>query len=311
MWALASADAAVVPSAEFADAMLLRLGAPLIREPAPCARCGCNLDLECRHALRCAPGSATRGHNRLRDTLLGLASLSDGAAVTEAIGLVPSAPALRPADVLTRAAFGRLSALDVCIACPDAQGAGDDAANAAVLRKLGDYEHVIPELSDEGVHYKPLAWTCWGRPHTDAKAAVRSMSLAAARRQGDVDADDLERRARGAIGVQVWRRAAQMVAACLPRKNPDPARVLPNAIVAARERLGLGGSPVASSASSSRASSRATSPVRIASPLPDHPAVPLQVGGALHCAVLQVGAPVLGPTAGVGLGGRPQLYGVG
>ena len=164
MWALAAADAAVVPSAEFADVLLLRLGAPLLGEKLACARCGCVLDPECRHALRCAPGPATRGHNRIRDTLLGLASLSDGAAVTEAAGLVPSVPALRPADLLTRAAFGRLCALDVVVACPDAQGAGDDAADAAVCRKLEEHAHVLDELLDEGVEYRPVAWTCWGAP---------------------------------------------------------------------------------------------------------------------------------------------------
>ena len=81
-------SAAVWPWTEVA----LRLGAAVLDSAAECSRCGAELGPECRHALRCAPGPATRGHNRLRDTLLGLASLGDGAAATEVRGLVPSAP---------------------------------------------------------------------------------------------------------------------------------------------------------------------------------------------------------------------------
>ena len=304
MWVLAASDAAVVHSADFADALLLRLGAPLIREVVPCARCGQDLDLECRHALRCAPGPATRGHNRIRDTLLGLASLSDGAAASEVAGLVASAPASRPADVLTRAAFGRLSALDVVIASPDAQGAGDDAADAAVRRKLNERSAILGEMSDEGIEYRPVAWTCWGRPHADAQAAVHSMSLAAARRRGDVDARDIERRARGAVGVQIWRRAAQMVSACLPRAHPDPARVLPGAIAAAQARMGRSrtvgdhcseaGYSCSSLPSTPRASSRLASCAPAPSP-PGHLCSP-QAGGA------EFGAQVVRSRAGTGSG---------
>ena len=103
-----------------------------------------------------------------------LASLADGAAATEVRGLVASAPMLRPADLLTTAAFGRLSALDVVVASPDAAGAGDDACAAAVSRKLGvgGYGPYLEELAADGVDYRPLAWTCWGRPHVDAAAAA-------------------------------------------------------------------------------------------------------------------------------------------
>ena len=170
--------------------------------------------------------------------MLGLANLSDGASATEVAGLVPSALGLRPADLLTRAAFGKMCALDVVIACPDSSGAGDDAAEAAVRGKLRKYDSVLGELQDEGVEYRPLAWTCWGRPHTDASAAIRTMSIAASRRHGDVDAVEFEKRAKGAIGVQIWRRAAQMAAACRPQSEADPALVLPRSTALACARLG-------------------------------------------------------------------------
>ena len=87
--------------------------------------------------MRCAArGASTRGHNRVRDTLLGLASLADSASVIEPKGLTPSHPTLRPADVLTSAAFARLAALDVGMACPDSAGSGNGACAAMVSEKL-------------------------------------------------------------------------------------------------------------------------------------------------------------------------------
>ena len=239
LWVLCAADSTVLSRDEFVDTVRLRLGADLAGRASECARCGALLDKQCRHALRCAPGPATQGHNRVRDTLLGLASLSDGAAATEVIGLVSSAPSLRPADVLTTAAFGRLTALDVGIANPAARTAGDDACSSMVRRKEEDCAAFLDELAEDGVVYTPVVWTCWGRPHADASAAVRSMAHAAARRQGSVRAEDLERRARCALGVQLWKRAARMVAACRPSLcSEDAAAVLPTAVAAARARLG-------------------------------------------------------------------------
>ena len=52
-------------------------------------------------------GSATTtGHNRVRDTIaMGLA-MADAGAVTEPLGLVPSTPGLRPADILDAGKHG-------------------------------------------------------------------------------------------------------------------------------------------------------------------------------------------------------------
>ena len=92
----------------------------------------------------CAPGEATRGHNRVRDAVLGLASLADGTARPEVAGLIEDAPALRPADILTDAAFGRLTALDISIAAPHAAGAEDDA----VATKVAENPALRPLLGE-------------------------------------------------------------------------------------------------------------------------------------------------------------------
>ena len=38
--------------------------------------------------------------------------------------------------------------------------------------KLQDYGPYLAELAKDGVDYRPLVWTTWGRPHADAAAAV-------------------------------------------------------------------------------------------------------------------------------------------
>ena len=60
------------------------------------------------------------------------------------------------------------------------------------------------------------------------------MAQSAARRHGAVHSRDLEQRARGAIGVQIWKRAARMVVACRPALCADEAAaVLPAAVAQA------------------------------------------------------------------------------
>ena len=272
MWVLSAADDTVLSKAEFVDAVNLRLGADILAGPSKCARCGGTLDAQCRHALRCAPGPATRGHNRVRDTLLGLASLGDGASATEVRGLIGTAPSLRPADLLTTAAFGRLTALDVGIANPAARTAGADACVAMVSKKLSDYAPYLEELREDGVEYRPVVWTCWGRPHVDATSAIRSMAASAARRQGAVCAHDVERRTQAAVGVQLWKRMARMVAACRPGLDTEEAAcVLPDAIAGALLRLGRAAGDSGSSCSScSSHSSRS----RCSSPCSDGAASP-------------------------------------
>ena len=144
LWELASATGDCPRHTGFVTAVRLRLGAPVLEEPMVCACCGELVDRDGRHCLRRAPGANTRSHNRVRDVLLGLACLSECAAATEPQGLVPSRPNLRPADVLTTAAFGRLVALDVGVVCPDAGGTGGDACAAMHARKMDEYSEVLP-----------------------------------------------------------------------------------------------------------------------------------------------------------------------
>eukprot|EP00969_Alexandrium_andersonii_P057979 2554679-Alexandrium_andersonii.AAC.1 len=89
------------------------------------------------HALCCARGPSTVGHNDVRDLVHGLAKPADPAAEVEASGLLRAAPGKRPADVLTSAASdGALTAWDVGTASPDAALTGADCLEPMRRRKV-------------------------------------------------------------------------------------------------------------------------------------------------------------------------------
>ena len=169
-----------------------------------------------------------------------------------------------------------------------------------VERKLRDYAPHLGELRALGVEYRPLVWSCWRRPDIDATCAVRSMAQAASRRHGAVQARDLERRARRALGVQIWKHAAAMADTCRPALDSDEmSNVLPDAIAEARGRRAnnaVAGCSARSHSSrsssvcgSSQCSSRSCSPLPGSSPGSSSPvpppgptSVPSLAGGAQH-----------------------------
>ncbi|CAE8634331.1 unnamed protein product [Polarella glacialis] len=131
--------------------------------------------------------------------------------------VLEAAPGLRPADILTSAASpGLTSALDVGIASPDAAHAGADCAEAMRVRKRAVYSRFLPALEAEGIEYRPLVWSCWGREYPDTTATLTQLARQAARRRGMPDHIRLLQRARAQIGAALARRAAAMLRACMP-----------------------------------------------------------------------------------------------
>ena len=132
LWQTAPGLGACFTPVEYVTAVRLRLGAAGPDEPAICGRCGgALLDASAAHALCCANGVV--GHNAVRDELHAAARPCDPSAEIEPLGLIPSHPTLRPADVLTSAALpGRLAALDVGVASPHAASAGDDCTEMRI-----------------------------------------------------------------------------------------------------------------------------------------------------------------------------------
>ena len=198
-------------------AVRLRLGASFADQALPCRVCRGVLDPDGCHALCCAPGESTRGHNEVRDCVFDLARVADATAEKEVLGLLDTAPGLRPADVLTSAVSpGRTSALDVCVAAPGALRAGADCTESARVRKRSVYAKYLDALAAEGVDYLPLVWCCWGREHPDTTAALTRLARQAARRRGLASPAQLLRQARTQVGAALARRSAAMLRACMP-----------------------------------------------------------------------------------------------
>ncbi|CAE8635350.1 unnamed protein product [Polarella glacialis] len=217
LWAVDPRSPAALEPDAFVSAVRLRLGAGFALEPLLCRACRRVLDPGGSHALCCAPGESTRGHNDVRDAVFDLVHLADATAEKEVLGLLEAAPGLRPADILTSAASpGLTSALDVGIASPDAAHAGADCAEAMRVRKRAVYSRFLPALEAEGIEYRPLVWSCWGREHPDTTATLTQLARQAARRRSMPDHIRLLQRARAQIGAALARRAAAMLRACMP-----------------------------------------------------------------------------------------------
>ena len=227
LWALNRAQGDCLPPEEYVAAVRLRVGAEFSEEPVICGLCSGCLDRRCAHALLCASAEATSGHYKVRDAVLELVSLADPAAETEVEGLIPSDPNRRPADILTGAALpDRLAALDVGVCAPDAVGAGTDCVESARRSKVAEYGDQLAELEARNIFYRPLTFSAFGRAHPEATAILTNVAKRAARRRGLPDHTLLLRRAQVKIGVQLARRAAKQVLACLPRLTAAEAGLL-------------------------------------------------------------------------------------
>jgi hypothetical protein len=225
LWSVDPNKGPVMSQEEYINAVRLRLGAGGLSEPVVCGNCGqATLDTSASHALCCARGPSTRGHNRVRDKTFELVSECDPSAETEPLGLIHSQPMLRPADILTSAAgSGRLAALDVGIVAPEARGAGGNCVAAMHATKLARYAPYQEELERANVKYEPMVWSAYGRPHANTLRIIQQLAKRAARRRGLQSASQIQRRACAKITVEIWRRAAIMVAVCLPQGTDEEA----------------------------------------------------------------------------------------
>ena len=201
-------------------AVRLRLGASFTSQPVPCRVCNRFLDNNGTHALCCAPGESTRGHNAVRDELFAITRIADTTAEREVLGLLDAAPGLRPADILTCAVQPALSsALDIGIAAPHSLHAGSDCRETMRLRKLKYYADHTGDLLEQGIEYTPIIWSCWGREHEDTTRVLRQIARVVARRRGGSH-DMVLSSIRDAIGAILARRAAAMLNSCMPAFEP-------------------------------------------------------------------------------------------
>ena len=214
LWSLAPSSRRTVESDAYVDAVRLRLGA--CEGPSACKCCGRRVQVNGRHAHNCASGPATVGHSDARDRLLELARLGDPRAEKEAKNLIPAAPALRPADVLTSAAGDRLMALDVGIASPDSLRAirSGDAVESMRTRKLDVYRAHLGSMDAAGITYQPMPWSCWGREHPETSVELERLSKRAARRRGHASWRTVLSVFRADLGAILARRSSSMWRVC-------------------------------------------------------------------------------------------------
>ena len=71
-----------------------------------------------------------------------------------------------------------------------------------------------------------MVWSAFGRAHPETQVMLSAMAVQAARRRGLRDHRLILRRARGAIGVQLVRRAVSMLLGFIPRLETEEERAL-------------------------------------------------------------------------------------
>ena len=165
-----------------------------------------------------------KGHYAVRDQVLDLTHLADPSAEVEVTGLFSDAPTLRPADIFTIAALpGRSAALDIGICSPDACTAGLDCCDSMRRKKVDKYAHYVGRVDFE---YRPLVFSWYGRVHPECQDILKTLARGAARRRGVRDYGTLLSRVHQNIGVEIWRRLALMVHACLPKLSDTEEQLL-------------------------------------------------------------------------------------
>jgi len=213
----------VLPEEKWLLAMRIRLGCPLKSGEHMCRSCGEHiLDNQCFHALCCSKAESTRGHNRVRNVLHAGFSVNDPGAALEVEGLIPEAPELRPADILTTAAHENSEvAVDVGIKAPHSLDAGLDCTETMKQDKVRKYEIHLPSLEAQGILYRPAIISCYGRRHPDTTKMMILAARRAARYRGLPSHSSLLCRWYRTLSAEVWRRAASMAQACLPGDSAE------------------------------------------------------------------------------------------
>ena len=205
----------------YVEAVLLRLGIAGPLDVVPCGLCGeVPMSDSGAHAMCCARAESTRGHNNVTRQLAEDVNVVDPSMELEPMGLIPGTQ-LRPADILTGALGNGLVALDIGIASPDAEGAGQDCTQSMVERKLRKYEAHSDVLDRQNITYRPLAFSCYGRLHPDTTATLRTLAHRIARRRGCSAGEWRFRRLRAKLVTQIWARAGKVVRSCWPDREGD------------------------------------------------------------------------------------------
>ena len=92
LWTVDPRFRLTLDSKTFIAATRLRLRASFACQPIRCRLCKRTLGINGSHALCCALGEGTRGHNDVRDEVFQVTKMADTTAESEVLGLLESAP---------------------------------------------------------------------------------------------------------------------------------------------------------------------------------------------------------------------------
>jgi hypothetical protein len=193
-----------------------RLGCQLLLDPVPCRICGKLLDTRMFHAECCAIGEATKGHYRVARKVADGILLADSSARTEVRGL-SEASDVRLADIFTNAALpGREAALDVTIVSSEPSRAGQDCLQTAFIDKFHKYRQILPDLTRQGIAFKPMVWSTEGAPHPVVLHILAYVCKQAMRRNSCSGDEQMLFRWQRELGIAIQTRKAAMITSCMP-----------------------------------------------------------------------------------------------
>ena len=121
-------------------------------------------------------------------------------------------------------------AADVGLRAPHAATAGLDPLGNMRVEKIEKYDPHREDLAAQGIRYEPIIFSAYGRRHPQTTDMLKFAASRAARRRGWSKASGLLRWWHRQLAAEVWRRAARMIHACMPRgrmpheemrSNPD------------------------------------------------------------------------------------------
>ena len=89
--------------------------------------------------------------------------------------------------------------------------------------KLDSHEKHVSDLDSHGIVYMPMIFTAYGRRHPSATKMLKHAATTVARQRGYANVSGLQSHWQRQLAAEVWRRAARMVKACLPKWQPPVA----------------------------------------------------------------------------------------
>ena len=72
----------------------------------------------------------------------------------------------------------------------------------------------VSQLGDKGIDYRPITFSCYGRPHEHSMTFIREIAKRKSRRRG-TERHIEERRIMNKVTQEIWRRGARMVRRCM------------------------------------------------------------------------------------------------